>query len=109
MKMIRALLDSVDGRVEDALAAHGFSFSALAADDKGAAMEFHNAENEGQGESWSLSLRLPPAGPAELALRRGAEAEPAIALALRVGAPPIASLGDALAIAMTLFAAIEQG
>ena len=99
MQLLRELLECCDSRVEDALAAHGFAFAALSADERGAEMRFDRSE----GDAWCMTLRLPQPGRPELRLHRGDGADPDIALSLRID-----GMARALSIGMGLLAAVEQ-
>jgi hypothetical protein len=99
MTLIRELLDCLDSRAEDALAAHGFAFSALSADEDGAEMRFDRSE----GGAWRMTLRLPRPGRPELQLHRGDGGDPDIMLRLRID-----GMGRALGVGMGLIAAIDE-
>lgn len=102
MALLRSMLHSVDGGVEDAIDAHGFSLSALTADDAGAVLHFT------AGESWHLTLNLPPDGRSRVALRRGEAEAPSVALSVTVADNACRDLPSALGIAMELFTAVNQ-
>jgi len=102
MALLRSMMQSFDGGIEDAIDAHGFSLSALTADEAGAVLTF------AAGETWHLTLNLPPDGRARVGLRRGNADSPAIALALTVGEGACRDLASALGIAMELFTAVAQ-
>ena len=102
MAALRAMLQSVDAGIEDAIDAHGFSFSALTADEHGATLRF------ACDEVWHLTLTLPPGGRSEVALRRDAAGSPSISLALTVEDGACRDLPAALGIAMELFTAIAR-
>ncbi len=68
---IKALMDQIDERIEAALNAQDFSFSALSADPSGAELSFESA---GPAPNWRIDFRLPPASPTELCLRLNGEA-----------------------------------
>jgi hypothetical protein len=107
MKLIRDLLDMLDARIEDALTAHGFSFSALSADEQGASMRFDQPGGEA-GDTWQLTFRLPWPGQPELHLLRGDPRAAEVSLRLKVDGRAVGSLAEALAQCMGLFTAIEQ-
>lgn len=102
MSMLRSMMQSVDSGIEDAIDAHGFSFSALAADEEGAVLQF--AEPDG----WHLTLNLPPDGRSRVTLRRGSPEAPSVSLALSVGDGACRDLPAALGIAMELFTSLGQ-
>ena len=105
MALLRDLTQTIDTTVENVIEAHGFSFSALSADSEGAVMRF-TAPAPDPGAAWHLTFSLPSRGKARIALLRGEEQAPSVALALVVGdrAGPAA----ALAVAMELFATVER-
>jgi len=107
MKLIRDLLELLDARIEDALTAHGFSFSALSADEHGALMRFDQPGGEA-GALWQLSFHLPNPAEPELHLLRGDPTMPEVSLRLRVDGRSVPNLAEALAQCMSLFSAIEQ-
>jgi hypothetical protein len=103
MAMLRSMMQSVDAGIEDAIDAHGFSFSALSADGEGAVLHFATP-NE-----WRLTLNLPPDGRSRVSLRRGGAEAPTVSLTLTVGEDGACrSLPAALGIAMELFTSIDQ-
>ena len=103
MAVVRSMMQSVDAGIEDAIDAHGFSFSALTADEGGATLNFVAAEG-----AWHLTLALPPDGRSRVALRRGDADSPSIALALQIGDGACRDLPSALGIAMELFTTVTQ-
>jgi hypothetical protein len=107
MKLVRELLDSLDSRIEEALNAHGFSFSALSADEDGAHLRFERRQGD-ETDDWRIDFRLPRTGQPQLALLLGKEAAPIAALTLLVDGVAVPSLAAALAAAMTLFAGLQQ-
>jgi hypothetical protein len=107
MAMLRGMMQSVDAGIEDALDAHGFSFSALSADEGGAVLHFAVPARE-TGAAWHLTVTLPPDGKSCIALRRGAAEAPSVALTLSVGDGACRDLPAALGIAMELFTTIGQ-
>jgi len=100
--LLRTMMQSVDGGIEDAIDAHGFSLSALTATEAGAVLHFK------AGESWHLTLNLPPDGRSRVDLRRGSGEAPTIALTLAVAEDACRDLPSALGVAMELFTAIDQ-
>ena len=102
MTLLRSMMQSVDGGIEDAIDAHGFSLSALTADEAGVVLTF------AAGDAWHLALTLPPDGHARVALRRGDADLPGIALTLTVADGACRDLASALGIAMELFTAVAQ-
>jgi hypothetical protein len=107
MAALRTMMQSVDAGIEDAIDAHGFSFSALTADEGGAMLHFVLAEADRYGP-WHLTLALPPNGRSRVALRRGEADSPSVALALQVEDGGCRDLPAALGIAMELFTAVAQ-
>ena len=107
MALLRSMMQSVDAGVEDAIDAHGFSFSALSADDDGAVLRFATAAPE-DASVWHLTLNLPPDGRSRVALRRGSAEAPSISLAVAVDDQLCRDLPAALGIAMELFTAVGQ-
>jgi len=105
--LLRSMMHSIDSGIEDAIDAHGFSFSALSADDGGAILQFATAAGS-DGSAWHLTLKLPPGGRSRLALRHGPAEAPDVSLALSVGDGPCTDLPAALGIAMDLFTAVGQ-
>lgn len=101
------MIQSVDAGIEDAIDAHGFSFSALTADEGGAMLHFTLTEADRYG-AWHLTLALPPDGRSRVALRRGETHSPSVSLALQVEEGGCRDLPAALGIAMDLFTAIAQ-
>lgn len=101
MALLRGMMQSVDSGIEDALDAHGFSFSALSADEEGAILQF-------TADSWHLALNLPPDGRSRVSLRRGSTETPSVSLVLSVGEGACRDLPSALGIAMELFTTIGQ-
>jgi len=101
MALLRGMMQSVDPSIEDALDAHGFSFSALAANEEGAVLHF-------AAGSWHLALNLPPDGRSRVSLRRGSAEAPFLSLILSIGEGACRDLPSALAIAMDLFTTIGQ-
>lgn len=102
MSMLRSMMQSVDSSIEDAIDAHGFSFSALSADGEGAVLHFEAPA------AWRLTLNLPPDGRSHLSLRRGNAEAPSVALTLSVGEGACRDLPAALGIAMELFTTLGQ-
>ena len=102
MAMLRSMMQSVDSGIEDAIDAHGFSFSALSADGEGAVLQFEAPA------AWHLTLNLPPDGRSRVSLRRGGAEAPAVALTLSVGEGGCRDLPAALGIAMELFTTLGQ-
>ncbi len=102
MAALRLMMQSVDAGIEDAIDAHGFSFSALTADEGGAVLHF------AAPDAWHLTLALPPDGHSRLALRRGGADSPSVSLALQVEEGGCRDLQGALGIAMELFTAIAH-
>jgi len=100
--LLRTMMQSVDGGIEDAIDAHGFSLSALTATEAGAVLHFTAAE------SWHLTLNLPPDGRSRVDLRRGSAETPSIALSLAVAENACRDLPSALGVAMELFTTIGQ-
>lgn len=107
MAMLRSMMQSVDSGIEDAIDAHGFSFSALSADEGGAILHFV-APAADAGTSWHLTLNLPPDGRSRVTLRRGSADAPSVALSLSVGDGACRDLPAALGIAMELFTTIGE-
>ncbi len=107
MALLRSMMQSVDAGIEDAIDAHGFSLSALTADDKGAVLHFTTAEAD-RAAAWHLTLDLPPDGRSRVALRRGEAELPSVALTLSVGDGVCRDLPAALGIAMELFTTVGQ-
>ncbi|HMA48553.1 MAG TPA: hypothetical protein VKP60_02305 [Magnetospirillaceae bacterium] len=107
MAMLRSMMQSVDSGIEDAIDAHGFSFSALSADEEGAVLHFDTPATE-PAAIWHLTLNLPPDGRSRVALRRGSAEAPSVALTLSVGDGACRDLPAALGIAMELFTTIGQ-
>ena len=105
--MMRDLLDMVDAKVEEAIAAHGFNFAALSADENGAQLRFEQAA-DADGDLWQLTFSLSHLGQPDLSLRRGGEGDTSVLLLLRVDGPGADRLGNALAMAMTLFDAAPR-
>jgi len=101
MSVLRTMLQSVDAGIEDAMEAHGFSFSALSADEGGATLQF-------AADSWHLTLSLPPDGRSRVSLRRGGAEAPSVSLSLSVGEGACRDLPAALGIAMELFTNVGQ-
>ena len=106
MALLRSMLHSVDGGIEDAIDAHGFSLSALTADEAGAVLHFIAGDTN--GDPWHLTLNLPPDGRSRVALRRGEAEAPGIALTIAVAEGSCRDLPSALGIAMELFTAAAQ-
>jgi len=102
MTLLRSMLHSVDGGIEDAIDAHGFSLSALTANEAGAMLHFTASD------SWHLTLNLPPDGRSRVALRRGEADSPSVALTVAVADGACRDLPSALGIAMELFTAVAQ-
>ena len=107
MAALRTMMQTVDEGIEDAIDAHGFSFSALAADEDGAMLHFVLAESNRYGD-WHLTLALPPNGRSRVVLRRGESDSPSVSLALQVEEGGCRDLPGALGIAMELFTAVAQ-
>jgi len=107
MALLRTMMQSFDAGIEDAIDAHGFSLSALTADDKGAVLHFTTAESE-HGAAWHLTLNLPPDGHSRVALRRGEANSPSVALTVSVAEGVCPDLPAALSVAMELFTHIVQ-
>jgi hypothetical protein len=107
MALLRTMMQSVDAGIEDAIDAHGFSLSALTADEKGAVLQFTTAEAD-RSAAWHLTLNLPPDGRSRVALRRGEPEQPSVALAISVADGVCRDLPAALGIAMELFTSIDQ-
>jgi hypothetical protein len=104
---IRALLDHLDHRIEAALTAQGFSFSALDHDEDGAEIRFDQAD---ETLPWRLTFHLAAGGRPELELSLGGDAEPPVAaLRLRVDGTVLTGLAPALAAAMAVVEALRQG
>ena len=101
MSLLRSMMQSVDGGVEDAIDAHGFSLSALTADEAGAVLHF-------TAGAWQLTLHLPPDGRSRVDLRQGGAEAPGVALTLAVADGACRDLPAALGIAMELFTAVTQ-
>ena len=101
MSMLRIMMQSVDAGIEDAIDAHGFSLSALSADEGGAILHF-------TADTWHLTLNLPPDGGSRVTLRHGSADTPSVSLALSVGDGACRDLPAALGIAMELFTSIGQ-
>jgi hypothetical protein len=99
MALLRSMMQSVDSGIEDAIDAHGFSFSALSADEDGATLQF-------DADDWHLTLTLPPDGRSRVSLRRGSAETPSVSLGLSVGEGACRDLPVALGIAMELFTAV---
>lgn len=108
MAMLRSMMQSVDSGIEDAIDAHGFSFSALSADEEGAMLHFAAPASSGPAGGWHLTLNLPPDGRSRVALRRGGPEAPSVALDLAVGEGGCRDLPAALGIAMELFTTLGQ-
>ncbi len=102
MALLRSMMQSVDSGIEDAIDAHGFSLSALTANEAGAVLHFT------AGDAWHLTLNLPPDGRSRVALRRGEAAAPNVALTVAVAEGACRDLPSALGVAMDLFTAIDQ-
>jgi hypothetical protein len=102
MAALRSMMQSVDAGIENAIDAHGFSFSALTADEGGAMLHF------AAPGSWHLTLALPPDGRSRVALRRGEADSPSVSLALQIEEGSCRDLPAALGIAMDLFTAIAH-
>lgn len=107
MALLRSMMRSVDSGIEDAIDAHGFSLSALTADDKGAVLHFTTPDTD-RAAAWHLTLNLPPDGRSRVALRRGEAESPSVALTVAVADGACRDLPAALGIAMELFTAIGQ-
>lgn len=107
MALLRSMMQSVDAGIEDAIDAHGFSLSALTADDKGAVLHFTTPEPD-RASAWHLTLNLPPDGRSRVALHRGEAEQPSVALAISVADGVCRDLPAALGIAMELFTTIGQ-
>lgn len=107
MAMLRSMMQSVDAGIEDAIDAHGFSFSALSANEDGAVLQFETPTAE-PAAAWHLTLDLPPDGRSRVTLRRGSAEAPSVALALSVTDGACRDLPAALGIAMELFTTIGQ-
>ena len=101
MALLRSMMRSVDGGIEDAIDAHGFSLSALTADEGGAALNF-------TAGTWHLTLNLPPDGRSRVTLRQGGAEAPGVTLTLAVAEGACRDLPSALGIAMELFTAVAQ-
>jgi hypothetical protein len=106
MALLRTMIHTVDAGIEDAIDAHGFSLSALTADESGAVLHFSTTEHP--ATPWHLTLTLPPDGRARLALRQGDAEAPIVALALAVAEGGCRDLPAALGVAMELFTAVGQ-
>ena len=98
MRQVRGLLDSFDGRVEDALTAHGFVFVGLSADQDGASLRFDQPAS-----AWRLTICLPSPDHPELRLQRGDATDPDISLLLRID-----GLARSLSVGMSLLSAVEE-
>jgi len=107
MALLRSMMQSVDAGIEDAIDAHGFSLSALTADERGAVLHFATAETD-RAATWHLTLTLPPDGRSRVALRQGEAEQPSVALALSVAEDACRDLPAALGVAMELFTTIAQ-
>ena len=101
ISLLRSMMQSVDGGIEDAIDAHGFSLSALTADEAGAVLHF-------TAGAWRLTMHLPPDGRSRIELRQGDAEAPGVALSLAVGDSACCDLPAALGIAMELFTAVTQ-
>jgi hypothetical protein len=102
---LRSLFAQFDGRIEAALAAQDFCFSALTATPAGAEISF---KTSGQTPQWRIALRLPPSQPSELHLRLGEADPPAAELMLRVDGVVISDLAMALVSAMEMIDSLRQ-
>jgi hypothetical protein len=107
MALLRNMMQSVDSGIEDAIDAHGFSLSALTADDKGAVLHFTTAGAD-RAAAWHLTLNLPPDGRSRVALRRGEPDSPSVALTVAVADGACRDLPAALGVAMELFTTVDQ-
>ncbi len=107
MALLRTMMHSFESGIEDAIDAHGFSLSALTADDKGAVLHFITAEPD-CGAAWHLTLDLPLDGRSRVALRRGEAESPGVALTVSVAEGGCPDLPAALSVAMELFTHIVQ-
>ena len=107
MALLRGMMQSVDSGIEDALDAHGFSFSALSADEGGVVLHFVTLASETPA-TWHLTLTLPPDGRSRVGLRRGSVDAPSVTLALSVSDGACRDMPAALGIAMELFTTLSQ-
>jgi hypothetical protein len=106
MALIRDLIETIDATIENVIDAHGFSFSALNADDQGALVHFAAPDANGALQ-WRLTFGLPARGPAHVRLQKGDPAAPEVALHLIAGSSEKVALPAALATTMELFASLN--
>jgi hypothetical protein len=103
--LIRDLVNFIEEPIEDAITAHGFSFSALTADHEGARLCYSQAQ---AGAMWRLIIQSSADQAPSLILEQGTEAKPSLSLRLALDGGPSTTLADALRIAMTLFSSLDQ-
>jgi len=103
--MIRDLVSLIDEPIDEAIMAHGFSFSALTVDHGGAALCYAQAGPTGE---WRLMIHSSTEGAPCLFLELGNEAKPSLRLHLVPDGRAVATLAEALGAAMTLFNSLDQ-